>query len=291
MDPLSLVKLKGLMELTSGRAEVMVGLIDGPVVINHADLATENIREVPGSPAGSCSRASSPACVHGTFVAGILSAKRNSKALAICPGCTLLVRPIFPETPSENGQMPGTTPQVLAGAIIDTIEAGARVVNLSLALEAPTSRGQRELEEALNFAANRGAILVAAAGNQGTIGGSALTQHECVIPVAGYDLRGRPLKLSNLGSSIGRHGLGAPAEGVTSLGTDGNPLVIEGTSAATPFVSGAIALLWSAFPSATSFQLKSAITRAPAQRRSTVVPPLMDAWAAYQIFQSTKGRS
>ncbi len=187
--------------------------------------------------------------------------------------------------------MPGTTPEVLAGAIIDTIEAGARVVNLSLALEASASKGQRELEEALNFAANRGAILVAAAGNQGTIGGSALTQHECVIPVAGYDLRGRPLKLSNLGSSIGRHGLGAPAEGVTSLGTDGTPLMIEGTSAATPFVSGAIALLWSAFPSATSFQLKSAITQASSQRRSTVVPPLMDAWAAYQIFQSTKGRS
>ena len=279
------------MGLSSGRADIKIGLIDGPVVINHVDLATENIREIPGSPPGSCTRISSPACVHGTFVAGILSARRNSKAPAICPGCTLLVRPIFPEAPSENGQMPGTTPEVLAGAIIDTIKAGARIVNLSLALEAPSSKGRYVLQQALDFAGSRGAILVTAAGNQGAIGGSTLTQHPCVIPVVAYDLQGRLLNLSNLGSSIGRHGIGAPGEGVTSLGAEGNPLMIAGTSAATPFVSGAIALLWSAFPLATSCQLKSAITNVSSQRRSTVVPPLMDAWAAYQIFQSNKGRS
>ena len=46
MDPLDLVKLTALMQRTSGRAEIMVGLIDGPVAINHPDLVSENIREV-----------------------------------------------------------------------------------------------------------------------------------------------------------------------------------------------------------------------------------------------------
>jgi hypothetical protein len=39
MTPLDLVKLSPLMELTPGRPVIMVGLINGPVAINHADLA------------------------------------------------------------------------------------------------------------------------------------------------------------------------------------------------------------------------------------------------------------
>ena len=53
---------------------------------------------------------------------------------------------------------------------------------------------------------------------------------------------------------------------------------------ATPFVTGAIALLWSAFPTATAMQVKFAITQAYAPRRTTVVPPLLNAWAAYQFM-------
>ncbi|MGH7792592.1 MAG: peptidase S8, partial [Thermodesulfobacteriota bacterium] len=91
MNLLDLVKLTPLMELTSGRPEIIVGLIDGPVVMNHIGLSRENIREVPGTLAGTCALASSTACKHGTFVAGILCAKRGSVAPAICPNCTLLV--------------------------------------------------------------------------------------------------------------------------------------------------------------------------------------------------------
>jgi hypothetical protein len=35
--------------------------------------------------------------MHGTFVAGILCAKRGSVALAISPDCTLIIRTIFAE--------------------------------------------------------------------------------------------------------------------------------------------------------------------------------------------------
>src|SRR5215216_2563342 len=105
MRVLDLVKLTELMELTSGRPEIVVGLIDGPVAIDHPELVRQKIRETPGQSSGACSQASSSACMHGTFVAGILSAKRDSVAPAICPDCSLLVRPIFKETSSENGQI------------------------------------------------------------------------------------------------------------------------------------------------------------------------------------------
>jgi subtilisin family serine protease len=284
MRPLDIVRLTPLMELTSGRSEVAIGLIDGPVATNLPDLASENIRELTGKQHGSCTQTKSTACMHGTFVAGVLCARRNSPAPAICPGCTLLVRPIFVESVAQNGEMVSATPEELAAAMIESINAGARVLNLSVALSQPSSKGERQLEEALSYAVSHGVLVVAAAGNQGTVGSSAITRHRWVIPVVAYDLRGRPMNYSNLGSSAGRRGLGAPGEEITSIGAEEQPLTFGGTSAAAPFVTGTIALLWSVFPTATATEVRYAVLQNHAARRTTVVPPLLDAWAAYQLL-------
>jgi len=287
MDPLDLVQLTALMNRTSGRPDIVVGLLDGPVVMNHPDLEGGNIRQISGSLAGTCAQVNSAACAHGTFVAGILSAKRGSAAPAICPGCTLLVRPIFSETIPRGEPLPSTTPEELATAIIECIAAGARVINLSSAFAHPSSKSERALEEALDHAARRGVLVVAAAGNQGTLGSSAITRHPWVIPVAACDRRGGPLDQSNLGHSIGRRGLRAPGDAIASLGIDSQPLTSGGTSVAAPFVTGAIALLWSEFPSTTAPEMRVAITQIHAPRRATVVPPLLDAWAAYEARRSS----
>ena len=285
MGPLDLVKLPALMERTSGSPELKIGLIDGPVVVKHADLAGERLRELPGNDGGACTQATSAACMHGTFVAGILSARRGTVAPAICPDCTVLVRPIFAENSAANGDMPSAAPEDLAQAILDCLDAGARVLNVSAALARPSIKNARALQEALDRAARRGVIVIVAAGNQGTLGSTAITCHPWVIPVVAYDLQGRLMDHSNLGSSIGRRGLGAPGDGVTSLGSQGEPLTLGGTSAAAPFVTGAIALMWSEFPRATATEMKLAVTRTSMPRRTTVVPPLMDAWAAYQAME------
>jgi subtilisin family serine protease len=290
MDPLDLVKLTALMERTSGSPELKIGLIDGPVVTQHPDLAGEHLREIPGNHGGACTQTNSAACLHGTFVAGILSAKRGSVAPAICPNCTLLVRPIFAETTAANGEMPSAMPEELAQAILDCIDAGARVLNVSAALAQPSIKNERALEEALDQAARRGVIVIVAAGNEGTLGSTALTRHPWVVPVVGYDLQGRPMNQSNLGSSIGRRGLGAPGDGITSLGAEGKPLTLGGTSAAAPFVTGAVALLWSEFPNATAADIKLAITQLYSGRRTSLVPPLADAGMSYQSLLTTNAR-
>jgi len=200
-----------------------------------------------------------------------------------------LLRPIFAEALNGNGQMPSATPEELAEAIIDSVDAGARLINLSSALVEPSPQGESKLEQALNYAAGRGVITVAAAGNQGTVGSSAITRHPWVIPVAACDAQARPLNQSNLGASIGRRGLSAPGENVTSLGTKGKPQTFAGTSAAAPFVTGAIALLWSEFPGATAARIKLAVTQAGVPRRGAIAPPVLDAWAAYQVMASAQG--
>ncbi len=278
------------MERTRGRPEIVIGLIDGPVVRDHPDLAVDHIREMPGKFSSTCVRVDSAACQHGTFVAGILSAKSGSPAPGICPNCTLLVRPIFAESPSANGDMPSAKPEELADAIFDGIRAGAQVLNISAAIGQPSSKSERALEEALDQAARRGVIVIVAAGNQGTLGSTAITSHPWVIPVVAYDALGRPLGQSNLGSSIGRRGLGAPGDKITSLGAGSKPLTSGGTSAAAPFVTGAIALLWSEFPNASATDLKLAITQTSSGRRNTVVPPLLDAWMSYQSLLTTNAR-
>lgn len=222
--------------------------------------------------------------MHGTFVAGILCGRRNSPAPAICPNCTLLVRPIFAEATSRNGPIPSATSVELAAAIIECVDAGAHVINLSAALPPPSSTSEREIDNALDYAARRGVLVVAAAGNHGTLGSSAITRHPWVIPVVACDLRGRPMNQSNLGSSAGRRGLSAPGEQITSLGAEGKPRTFAGTSAAAPFVTGAIALLWSEFPAAPAPAIRFAVTQAYELRRPTVVPPLLNAWAAYHAM-------
>jgi subtilisin family serine protease len=181
--------------------------------------------------------------------------------------------------------LPTAAPEALALAIVQVIDAGARVINLSVAT-APSLPGHRRLEEALVYAASRGVIVLAAAGNQGTLGSTTITRHPWVIPVASCDLRGRPLSHSNLGSSIGKRGLSAPGESITSLGSGGKSRTLTGTSAATPFVTGAVALLWSLGPTASATAVRYALSQGAIGRRATVVPPLLDAWRAYQVLRS-----
>jgi PatG C-terminal/Subtilase family len=283
VNVLELVNLAPLMDRTEGRPEIKVGLIDGPVDLDHPGLESARVRELSSSRSTGCLRLDSAACVHGTFVAGILFGKRGSVAPAICPGCTLLIRPVFPEV-TLGASQPATTFEALAEAILECVEAGAHVINLSLALTLPSPRGDQKLKEALDFAMKRDTLVVAASGNQGSVGGSALTRHRWVIPVSACDGRGRPLDESNLGNSVGQRGLRAPGYLVMSLGTAGQPYVAGGTSAAAAFVSGAAALLWSEYPDAQPSRIKLALTRGAATRRRTVVPALLNAWAAFQLM-------
>jgi subtilisin family serine protease len=282
-NPLEVVGLTRLMEQSVGRPDVTIALVDGPVAIGHPDLASARIQEVPRSLLGACARASSAACMHGTFVAGMLSARRGSSAPAICPGCTLLVRPVFAEAANDK-RLPSASPEELADAVIDAVEAGACIVNVSAALAQASERDEWALRTAFKHALSRGTIVVAAAGNHGTIGGSILARHVGVVPVVASDTYGRPLSWSVLGNSIGRRGLSSPGDGVMSLGTEGMPLILSGTSAAAPFVTGTIALLWSEFPAATATQIRRAVTEGNVRRRNTVVPPLLDAWGAYRTL-------
>jgi subtilisin family serine protease len=287
---LQLVGLVSLMRRTRGSERVKVALIDGPVVTTHTGLRPENIRLI-GSDADGCRVASSAACRHGTFVAGILAGKRGTVAPAICPGCILLVRPLFAEQAQASGEAPAVHADVLAAAIVDVVDAGANVINLSAAIGRSTGRAERKLRVALDYAGRSGAVTIAATGNKGVVGGSVIIRHPWVIPVAACDLQGRPAVSSNLGASVGRGGLLAPGVRIASLSAGSGTLTLSGTSVAAPFVTGAIALLLSEFPAASSSQARLAVTQVTGRRRSTIVPPVLNAQASFNLMAKVFSRS
>jgi subtilisin family serine protease len=283
---LEVVGLTRLMNATTGSPSVTVALLDGPVAIDHPGLSRNAIREGSRGSRAGCSLEASEACTHGTFVAGMLVARRGEFAPAICPGCRLLVRPIFPEHLGRSHRRATATAATLASAIMEVVDDGARVINLSAAMSNVSPTGDSLVEQALDYAARHGVVIVAAAGNYEMLGSTSITRHPWVISVVACDLSGRPIALSNLSTSIGQRGLRAPGYEITSLSSDGKRLTLTGTSAAVPFVTGTVALLMSLYPTATSQSLLQAVTRPRRGGRSTIVPPLIDASAAYNVLAS-----
>jgi subtilisin family serine protease len=79
--------------------------------------------------------------------------------------------------------IPSATPEELAMAIVECVDTGARLMNLSAALaQVASAKGERALAQALDYAAARGVIVAAAAGkprNGGKHGHYAASSGSC----------------------------------------------------------------------------------------------------------------
>ena len=283
MSVLQLVGLDRLMALTRGNPQIKIGLIDGQVAMNHPGLSAARILTQTAN--AGCQHPNSIACQHGTFIAGILVSANHSGTFGICPDCTIFVSSVFSETVSPTQMMPLTTPTEMAQAILKCLAEKVKVINISAGMAIPSSRAEPILERALNEAARHGVLIVVASGNQHALGSSSMTRHPWVIPVVACDARGFPTAHSNLGRSIGSQGLCAPGESIQGLNSAGGFLQTSGTSVAAPFVTGAIALLWSLFPDASAISIRTAVLNRASRSSRAIVPPLLDAWRAYQFLQ------
>ena len=159
-------------------------------------------------------------------------------------------------------------------------------MNISAAFTGAIPTRDDVLGSAIDHAAGHGVIVVAAAGNDRRVGGSPLVSHQWVIPVAAADAYGHPLACSNVGASIGHNGVSAPGSGITSLTPDGGYGAFGGSSAAAALVSGAIALAWSAAPTAPAERVRAAFSRSSG--RPGMVPQPLDAVRIYSTSPDTQ---
>lgn len=283
LNPLRLIKILNLLEITKGNPAIKIGIIDGPVDASHPSLSQMRIIRVKNK-MGHCNAHDSIACIHGTFIAGILGAKRGYAAPALCPSCSFIVRPVFMEGVFKSRfDMPSTTPIELADAIVETIDDGARVINLSLGLASSSLTRYRILEDAYIYARKKEVLLVISSGNQGNIGYIPLLNDRGIIPVTSCDENGKFDGTSNFGPTIGTRGLMAPGVNIISSIPDGRYAQMSGTSVAAAFVTGTLALLLSVFPKASVSEVSNSLFSE--NRRRAIIPRLLNVELATKFLR------
>lgn len=220
------------MPRTAGHPDVVIGLLDEPVAALPPHSTTPGtVLAVP--PVGRDDGVSmdvgmdigmdedSAAVRHGTAVAGVLAARRSTGAPSLCPDCPLRMRPVFTDG------APWASAGELALGIEECRALGARLNNTSAGFTAHAAPSA-DLEQALDLVGRDGVIVVAASGNQGLVGGSPLTSHPAVLPVAPCDLAGRPPPEANVSLSIGRRGVLAPGIPLPTLRTRWQAAALRG---------------------------------------------------------------
>lgn len=182
---------------------------------------------------------------HGTHVAGIIAAERNGRyVVGVAPKARIMAVKVF----TAAGY---ATARTVADGILYAASNGADVINLSLG----TYYYSRAMEEAVKYATSRGAVVVAAAGNDWWDLPSYPAAYEDVISVGSVDSSNERSWFSN----FGKIDLVAPGSSVESLQMDGRTVVYSGTSMAAPHVCGVAALVLQKNPSFDARQVRQVL--------------------------------
>ncbi len=204
-----------------------LGMIDSLVDIAHPALNRANIHRQ----AFASEEANMPSA-HGTAIASIFIG-RDQSYLGLAPQAELYAAAVFEQDPTR-GEIASTVS--LVRALDWLMSSGVNVINISLA-----GPPNRLLEKALDRAALRGVVILAAAGNGGPMAKPMYpAAYTSVIAVTAVDASGRIFRLANRGDYVD---LAAPGVGLLHARSGGGYATSSGTSFAVPFVATAAARL------------------------------------------------
>lgn len=220
---------------TQGGSSTIIAIVDTGVQLDHPDLQAKFVQgydfvendDAPQDEQG-----------HGTHVAGIAAAITNNNlgVAGACPLCRLMPVRVLDEAGS------GSVFDVAQG-IVYAADNGAQVINLSVTgPDGVGASGLFMLEEAVNYAWNKGAFLACAAGNGFTNSISAAypAAYPNCVAVGATNEDDSHAYFSNWGLWVD---VVAPGMNVYSTGVGSSYTYKNGTSMATPYVAGAAGLL------------------------------------------------
>lgn len=214
-------------EATSSTNIVNVAVIDTGVNSKHPDLKGKILE---GYDFVNNDKNASDDHGHGTFISGIISAAANDIGIK---GLYDYARIIPVKVIDENGF--GTYEDVAKG-IIYAADAGATVINLSVGGNGYSSM----LQDAVDYALEKGCIVVAAGGNDGVEQEIYPAAYPNVIGVSALGYNGQVWDSSNSGRHID---ISAPGAYIISTGLNGDYVYASGTSASAAMVSALTAML------------------------------------------------
>ncbi|MBF2053325.1 MAG: S8 family serine peptidase [Candidatus Sericytochromatia bacterium] len=243
----------------SARNEFVVAVVDTGVDSKHPDLAANilpggwnTVDDVPAESDGNG---------HGTHVAGTIAAVTNNGigVAGVAPNVKLLSIQVL------SAQGYGSYESVAKG-IIMAADKGAKVISMSLG----GPRSSSVIQDAVDHAISKGALLVAAMGNSAhgdsnnpTARPSYPAASKGVMAVGATDKNDRIARFSQAGqwNSVVAPGVDIMATFPTTPsdmpGKDYG--AISGTSMATPIVSAVASMVWSKNPGLTAQQVKAHI--------------------------------
>jgi thermitase len=240
---------------------VYIAIIDTGIDSNHPDLTNKMRRHANGAVYGYNTLNNTTNALddngHGTHCAGIAAAEINNGVgiagvAAWNPNVAnsrayVQLMPVKVLSSSGSGSL-----DAVARGITWAADNGAHILSLSLG----AGSGAQQLQDAVNYAWNRGCLVVAAAGNGGSSSPQYPAYYTNSIAVAATDSSDRLASFSQYGSWVD---IAAPGVGILSTIPNSRYASYDGTSMACPHVAGAAAVLWSHNPSLTNTQLRAAL--------------------------------
>ena len=241
-------------DLTTGSATVRVAVVDTGVEYDHPDLVG-NIGTL-GWDFYSGDSEPRDENGHGTHVAGTIGANGNNAIGVTGVNWKVDLMPVRVLGPGGTG-----TTATVANGLVYAAQHGARVVNASLG----GANHDRLVESAIAQAP--GTLFVVPAGNGGSDGigddDDVVPQYPCnyasanIVCVAATDLNDSLAAFSNYGpASVD---LAAPGVRIGSTYVAGGYIYMQGTSMATPHVTGVAGLMLARKPAATVAELRAAL--------------------------------
>jgi len=277
-------------DVVRGNPSVTVAVVDTGVWLTEADIAPNLWTNTDGThgynfinnseyPMDSDSAGGT---YHGTGVSGVIAAVTNNN-YEIAGVAQVKLMALEALGPNGEGSSTNTSKAIQWAA-----DRGARIINLSLGTNT-TLIGPTDIEMAINYAWSKGALVIAAAGNSGTNSLDYPASLPNVVSVGAVDKSGNRASFSNYAN-----GLQFTAPGVEIQTLDGGglpPHYLDGTSLATPFVSGVAALLLSFDPSLTNVELWNVLNATALSPTGGYSPQyghgIVNAWDAINALNRT----
>jgi len=254
-DGLRLTGIPEAWRVQKGRPETVIAIVDSGIDLQHPDLRE---KLVPGFNA--INKGQTPPHDengHGTHCAGTAAAQTNNGIgiAGACPECFIMPIKVL------NADGSGTGFDVAEG-VLWAADHGAKVINLSLGgiIEDPT------LSEAIDYALQKGVVVVAAAGNDSSSERAYPAAHPAVIAVGSISMEHKRSSFSNYGNWLS---LMSPGESILSTmptypvymsdveAYNNSYDRMDGTSMAAPLVSGVAGLLVSEAPQLSPVEVKA----------------------------------
>ncbi|KUN66434.1 type VII secretion-associated serine protease mycosin [Streptomyces canus] len=245
---------------TTKGAGVTVAVLDTGVENDHPDLVG-NVLTGKDMIGFGAVRGQRPWARHGTAMAGIIAGHghgvgNGDGVMGIAPEAKILpVRVILEDGDPARSKARNTRGNALAEGIRWAADHGADVINLSLGDDSASAHPEAGEDDAVQYALQKGAVVVASAGNGGEKGDhiSYPAAYPGVIAATAVDKFGTRASFS---TRRWYATVAAPGDDVVIADPDHKYYEGWGTSAASAFVSGAVALVKAAHPDLPPAQIK-----------------------------------